>query len=76
MHRPRATQSLLRGARIKALLDGRVHAGTDDIAYFATEVLQHRILLNYDGQAEDINLPELIKEIIQNLPAEAPEGME
>jgi len=59
---PRAAQSLIRAARVRALSDGRAHVSFEDIVHFSREVLQHRVLLNYDGQAENISTPDLIKE--------------
>jgi MoxR-like ATPase len=41
-----------------------------DIRSFAMEVLQHRVLLNYDGQAENVSVKALIEEVIQKLPTE------
>lgn len=67
---PRAAQALLRAARVRALGQGRAHVAFEDIRWFAPEVLQHRLLLNYDGQAEDISVTDLVQECIQQLPVE------
>jgi MoxR-like ATPase len=67
---PRAAQSLIRAARVRALSQGRAHAGFDDVRHFATSVLQHRVLLNYDGQAENMAVPTLIKQCIERLSEE------
>lgn len=64
---PRAAQALIRAARVRALSSGRAHVAFEDIRWFAPEVLQHRMLLNYDGQAENIDIPELLAECIQHL---------
>ncbi len=68
---PRAAQALIRSARVRAFSEGRPHIGFDDITYFAPEVLQHRVLLNYDGQAEGVRIPELIRECIDAVQATA-----
>ncbi|MEZ6043346.1 MAG: MoxR family ATPase [Planctomycetaceae bacterium] len=68
---PRAAQALIRGARVRALSQGRAHVAFEDIRYFAPEVLQHRALLNYDGQAEGISVRDVIEECITKLPTEA-----
>lgn len=68
---PRAAQALLRAARVRALGAGRAHVAFDDIRWFAAEVLQHRMLLNYDGQAEEISVTSLVDECLQQLPTEA-----
>ena len=67
---PRAAQALIRAARVRALSQGRAHVSFQDIRWFAPEVLQHRALLNYDGQAENVSLRELIDEVIAKLPTE------
>jgi MoxR-like ATPase len=68
---PRAAQALIRAARVRALSQGRAHVAFDDIRYFADEVLGHRVLLNYDGQAENIGMSELVSGCIDSLPQEA-----
>jgi MoxR-like ATPase len=68
---PRAAQALIRSARVRALSLGRAHVSFEDIRWFAHEVLQHRVLLNYDGQAENISVRDLIDECITKLPTEA-----
>jgi len=65
---PRAAQGLIRAARVRALAEGRAHVAFDDIRHFATEVLQHRILLNYDGQAENLVVSDLVTECVKSLP--------
>ena len=67
---PRAAQSLIRAARVRALGQGRPHVAFEDIRHFATDVLQHRALLNYDGQAENISVQEIIAECVSSLPTE------
>ena len=68
---PRAAQALIRAARVRALSQGRAHVSFDDVRHFATHVLQHRVLLNYDGQAENVILPEVIGRCLERLSEEA-----
>ncbi len=65
---PRAAQALIRAARVRALADGRPHVAFEDIRSFANEVLQHRVLPNYDGQAESLDIGELVQECVKSLP--------
>jgi MoxR-like ATPase len=65
---PRASQALITASRVRALAEGRVHVSCDDINHFAEEVLQHRIILNYDGHAENIKIDELLKTLIAATP--------
>ena len=68
---PRAAQALIRGGRVRALADGRAHVAFDDLRYFAPEALGHRVLLNYDGHADNVNVLELVKELVTQLPENA-----
>lgn len=68
---PRAAQALIRAGRVRALSQGRAHIAFEDIRYFADEVLKHRALLNYDGQAENIQVGDLISECVEVLPEQA-----
>ena len=71
---PRAAQALVLGAKVKALLDGRAHASVDDITQVLPPVLRHRVLLNFEGQAEGITPDMIINDIVDNLPVEPPTG--
>jgi MoxR-like ATPase len=67
---PRAAQSLIRAARVRALGEGRAHVAYEDIRHFAVEVLQHRVLLNYDGQAENVLVGDLVRECVRRVSEE------
>ena len=69
---PRAAQALIKAARVRALTNGRAHVAFEDIRHFAAEVLQHRILLNYDGMADGIRIEKLIQECVDTLPEDDP----
>ena len=68
---PRAVQALIRAARVRALAEGRAHVAFEDIRNFAPEVLAHRVLLNYDGLAENLSVPALVDELAKLVPEEA-----
>lgn len=65
---PRAGQGLILAARVRALSEGRPHVAFEDIRYFAVEILQHRALLNYDGQAENVASAKLIQQLAEQVP--------
>jgi MoxR-like ATPase len=67
---PRAAQALIRAARVRALSEGRAHVAFEDLRHYSEEVLQHRVLLNYDGQAENIRIADLVKECLTQLKEE------
>ncbi|HHH38597.1 MAG TPA: MoxR family ATPase [Sedimenticola sp.] len=62
---PRGLQALLRAARVKALLDGRVHLDLDDLAQVALPVLRHRILLRVESELEGVEVDGLLSGILE-----------
>ena len=60
----RAAQALLLGGKAKALLDGRAHVTFDDVKSLAAPVLRHRILLNFQAQAERVTTDSLIAKLL------------
>ena len=68
---PRACQALIRAARVRALAAGRVHVASSDVREYAVEVLQHRVLLSYDGQAENVSVPDLVRRMIDEVAPDA-----
>ena len=67
---PRGAQALVRAAKIRALLDGRYNVAIDDITAVAPAALRHRILLNFDGEAEGIGTDAMVRDIITRLSAQ------
>jgi MoxR-like ATPase len=63
---PRACQSLLLGAKGRALLDGRYHASIDDVRYVAKPVLRHRIVASFTAEAEGVATDHLIDRLIEH----------
>jgi MoxR-like ATPase len=70
---PRGAQALVAAGKIGALLDGRFNVSIDDIRAAALPALRHRVILNFEGEAEGIT-PELIVSSI--LDAVAPPSVE
>lgn len=65
---PRSAQSMILGAKVAALLDGRYNVSFEDIATIAPAALRHRLLLNFEGQAEGISPDDIISELIKTVP--------
>ncbi len=61
---PRGAQAILLAAKIKALLDGRFAVSTDDIRYVARPALRHRLILNFEGEAEGVDPDTIIDSIL------------
>lgn len=64
---PRGLQSLILGAKIRAILDERYHVAREDLRVMAAPVLRHRIILNFEGQAENVMADDVIQQIIENV---------
>jgi MoxR-like ATPase len=66
---PRGAQACLLAAKIKALLDGRFAVSTDDLRYVAKPALRHRLILNFEGEAEGIDPDTIIDSILSETAA-------
>ena len=64
---PRGAQALLISARIMAVMDGRLSPSRADVKAVSLPSLRHRIILNFEGEAEGINPDEIIKEILESV---------
>ena len=61
---PRGAQALVTAGKIYALLDGRFNVSTDDIRAVALPSLRHRIILNFEGEAEGITSESAIRAVL------------
>lgn len=68
----RAAQSLVLGAKARALLNRRASVSPEDIRALLAPVLRHRVLLNYRAEAEGITVEKLIDQLVDTV--EAPAG--
>ncbi len=68
---PRGLQALILGAKIRAILDDRYNVARDDLKAMALPVLRHRLILNFEGQAEGITTDEVLTEILKSVPVDA-----
>jgi MoxR-like ATPase len=67
---PRGAQALILGAKLTALFAGRFNVAFDDVAATAPAALRHRLLLNFEGQAEGITTDEIVRELLEEVPKE------
>ena len=65
---PRGAQSVLLAAKIRALFEGRFAASIDDVRAVALPALRHRVLLNFEGEAEGMKTDQVIDAIVKALP--------
>ncbi|MAP07655.1 MAG: AAA family ATPase [Rhodopirellula sp.] len=66
----RAAQTLVLGAKARALLNGHAHVRTEDIQALAHPTLRHRVLLSYRAEAEGFNVENLVTRLLQEIPTE------
>ena len=64
---PRAGQALLLGAKARALLDGRTVAAPDDVQAVALPVLRHRILVNFQAEADAIDADAIVGRLLADV---------
>jgi MoxR-like ATPase len=64
---PRGAQALVLAAKVKALLSGRVNVSFDDIRGVYFPALRHRILLNFEAQAENIPSDQVLGDILKEV---------
>ncbi len=65
---PRGAQALLLAAKISALFAGRFAASVDDVKKAALPALRHRVLLNFEGEAEGVSADDVLETLIAELP--------
>lgn len=63
---PRGGQALVLGAKITALLAGRYNVSFDDVAAVAPAALRHRLILNFEGQAEGVRPDDVIADLLEH----------
>jgi MoxR-like ATPase len=67
---PRGMQAMILAGKIIALLDGRYNVAYDDIRESAVPALRHRLILNFDAQAEGVTTDAVIQSLLNSIPAE------
>jgi len=65
---PRASQYLILAGKARALLKGRYHVSTEDIRQVALPVLRHRIVTNFNAEAEGIKSDTIVKKLMDFIP--------
>jgi MoxR-like ATPase len=66
---PRAGQALVLGAKARALVDGRSVAAPDDVRAVALPVLRHRLLLNFQAEADGVDADQIVGRLLEAVPA-------
>jgi len=64
---PRGAQSIILGAKGNALAEGRVHVSYEDIEKVVYPALRHRIILNFQAEAENVNADQILAELVKQV---------
>jgi MoxR-like ATPase len=68
---PRAAQALTLAAKLHAMLDGRFNASFSDVQKGVLPAMRHRVLLNFEGEAEGVSTDDVLREILDKTPTMA-----
>lgn len=73
---PRGAQTLALAAKVRALLDGRFNVSFEDIRRVYLPSLRHRVLLNFEAQAEGIDVDQVLLEILEKVPEKSEQALQ
>jgi MoxR-like ATPase len=73
---PRGAQALVLGSKVRALAEGRYNVSVEDIKALAAPALRHRVILNFEGEAEGVDSDTLIGQIVEAAEAIVANGKE
>ncbi|HAN30534.1 MAG TPA: AAA family ATPase [Myxococcales bacterium] len=72
---PRAVQALVVGSKMRAIFDGRANVSTEDIRALTPAVLSHRVLLNFDAEADGVTPHQVIDALLKEIPDDSKSTM-
>jgi MoxR-like ATPase len=67
---PRAAQALVLAAKIQSLVRGHAFVSVEDIRSVAMPALRHRILLNFEGEADEVSTDAIVSELLAQVATE------
>jgi MoxR-like ATPase len=65
---PRGAQTLALASKVRALLDGRYNVSFEDIRRVYLPTMRHRVLLNFEAQAEGVHPDQVLLDILEKVP--------
>jgi MoxR-like ATPase len=68
---PRGAQAMVLGAKIRALLEGRLNVAIDDIRAVAFPALRHRLILNFEAEEAGVAADDLLRSVLADVPESA-----
>ena len=72
---PRAAQAITLGSKVRALLDGRFHVSFNDIKAVVVPAMRHRVILNFEGEAEGITTDMVLEKVMNDTPTAVQEDL-
>ena len=73
---PRGAQAIILGAKVVSVMSGRYNVSFEDISVVAPAALRHRLLLNFEGQAEGVSPDDIVAELLKTVSKQPPERRE
>jgi MoxR-like ATPase len=67
---PRAAQAISLAAKVRALLDNRFHCSFADVKDVVIPAMRHRVILNFEGEAEGVTTDAVLANVIENVPTQ------
>ncbi len=68
---PRGAQSMVLAGKVMALVDGRYNVSFEDVARAVLPSMRHRLILNFEGEAEGISPDDVLRDILKSIPRQA-----
>ncbi len=65
---PRGIQAMVLGGKVRALASGRFQVSCEDVAAMAKPSLRHRLILNFEGEAEDVRPDDVLDQVLKSVP--------
>jgi MoxR-like ATPase len=65
---PRGAQAIVLGAKIRAIMEGRLNVAYDDIRAVVAPALRHRLILNFDAESSGVTADDVLAELVDVLP--------
>jgi MoxR-like ATPase len=70
---PRAAQALALAGKVRALVEGRYNVSFEDVRRAFLPALRHRVIVNFEGQAEGIGTDQILLEVLERTPEKSPD---
>ncbi|MEZ4454057.1 MAG: MoxR family ATPase [Nannocystaceae bacterium] len=67
---PRGAQAMLLASRVRAVLEGRKAPSAGDVKAVALSALRHRVILNFEGEAEGVSVDKVLEQVLASVPGE------